>query len=142
LDVWDNEREVARLKASLSTLTSEVQHLYKLCAEWKEAEDSLRKKWTKIEEFDARRLELECIFSALQLANMVSVQSPDEQALAYSTVYVAHVIHCQLIPYCLPIFILYFHFIDLALADAEKKLKSVTNKLNSITSNFLSEKES
>jgi hypothetical protein len=52
-----------------------VQRLYKLCAEWKEAEDSLRKKWKKIEEFDARRSELECIYSALQRANMVSVQS-------------------------------------------------------------------
>jgi hypothetical protein len=59
----------------LSTLTSEVQRLYKSCAEWKEAEDSLRKKWKKIEEFDARRSELECIYSALQQANMVSVQS-------------------------------------------------------------------
>ena len=60
------------LKASLSTLTSEVQRLYKLCAKWKEAEDSLKKKWKKIEEFDARRSELECIYSALQRANMVS----------------------------------------------------------------------
>jgi hypothetical protein len=83
LDVWANEREVVGLKASLSTLTYEVQHMYKLCAEWKEAEDSLRKKWKKIKEFDAHRLELECIYSALQRANMVSVQSPDEQALAY-----------------------------------------------------------
>ncbi|KAF8688326.1 hypothetical protein HU200_042287 [Digitaria exilis] len=35
------------------------------------AEDSLKKKWKKIEEFDARRSELECIYSALQRANMV-----------------------------------------------------------------------
>jgi hypothetical protein len=136
LDIWTKEREVAGLKASLSTLTSEVQRLYKLCAEWKEAKDSLRKKWKKIEEFNARQSEVECIYSALQRANMVSVQSPDEQALAYVAAYAAHVIYYQLIPYCLLIFILYFHFIDLA----EKKLKSVTNKLNSITYNFLSEK--
>jgi hypothetical protein len=123
LDIWAKEREVAGLKASLSALTSEVQRLYKLCAKWKEAEDSLRKKWKKIEEFDACRSELECIYSALQQANMVSVQPPDEQALAYAAAYAAHFIYCQLIPYCLPIFIIYFHFIDLALADAEKKLK-------------------
>jgi hypothetical protein len=73
LDVWAKEREVAGLKASLNTLTSEVQRLYKLCAEWKEAEDSLKKKWKKIEEFDARRSELECIYSALLRANMVSL---------------------------------------------------------------------
>jgi hypothetical protein len=85
LDVWAKEREVAGLKASLSTLTSEVQRLYKLCAEWKEAKDSLSKKWKKIKEVDAHRSELECIYSALQWANMVSVQSPDEQALAYAT---------------------------------------------------------
>jgi hypothetical protein len=58
----------------LNTLTSEVQRLYKLCAEWKEAEDSLKKKWKKIEEFDARRSELECIYNALLRANMVSLE--------------------------------------------------------------------
>ena len=58
----------------MNTLTSEVQRLYKLCAEWKEAEDSLKKKWKKIEEFDARRSELECIYSALLRANMVSLE--------------------------------------------------------------------
>ena len=72
LDVWKKEREVAGLKASLSTLMSEVQRLNKLCAEWKEAEDSLRKKWKKIEEFDARRSELESIHTALLRANTVS----------------------------------------------------------------------
>ncbi|KAH7689288.1 HAUS augmin-like complex subunit 5 protein [Dioscorea alata] len=70
LDVWAKEREVAGLKASLSTLTSEVQRLNKLCTEWKEAEESLKKKWKKIEEFDARRSELECIYTALLRASM------------------------------------------------------------------------
>lgn len=71
LEVWAKEREAAGLKASLNTLVSEVQRLNKLCAERKEAEDSLRKKWKKIEEFDARRSELESIYSALLRANMV-----------------------------------------------------------------------
>ena len=71
LDVWAKEREVAGLKASLSTLTSEVQRLNKLCTEWKAAEESLKKKWKKIEEFDARRSELECIYTALLRASMV-----------------------------------------------------------------------
>ncbi|RZB53951.1 AUGMIN subunit 5 isoform B [Glycine soja] len=62
LDVWAKEREVAGLKASLNTLMSEIQRLNKLCAERKEAEDSLKKKWKKIEEFDARRSELETIY--------------------------------------------------------------------------------
>jgi hypothetical protein len=39
-------------------------------------------------------------------------------------------------------FFTFISFRDLALADSEKKLKSVTNKLDSITSNFPSEKES
>ncbi|RLN36092.1 AUGMIN subunit 5 [Panicum miliaceum] len=82
LDVWAKEREVAGLKASLSTLTSEVQRLYKLCAEWKEAEDSLKKKWKKIEEFDARRSELECIYSALQWANMDASAFWEQQPLS------------------------------------------------------------
>lgn len=71
LEVWSKERETAGLRASLNTLISEVQRLNKLCAERKEAEDSLRKKWKKIEEFDARRLELESIYTALLKANMV-----------------------------------------------------------------------
>lgn len=82
LDVWAKEREVAGLKASLSTLTSEVQRLYKLCAEWKEAEDSLKKKWKKIEEFDARRSELECIYSALLRANMEASAFWEQQPLS------------------------------------------------------------
>lgn len=71
LDVWTKEREAAGLKASLTTLMSEVQRLNMLCEERKEAEDSLKKKWKKIEEFDARRLELKSIYSALLRANMV-----------------------------------------------------------------------
>uniref|UniRef100_A0A0D9XDD2 AUGMIN subunit 5 n=1 Tax=Leersia perrieri TaxID=77586 RepID=A0A0D9XDD2_9ORYZ len=82
LDVWAKEREVAGLKASLSTLTSEVQRLYKLCAEWKEAEDSLKKKWKKIEEFDARRSELECIYNALLRANMEASTFWEQQPLS------------------------------------------------------------
>lgn len=62
---------MAGLKASLNTLLSEIQRLNKLCAERKEAEDSLKKKWKKIEEFDARRSELETIYSALLKANTV-----------------------------------------------------------------------
>ncbi|CAN4115508.1 unnamed protein product [Withania somnifera] len=71
LEVWTKEREAAGLKASVNTLMSEIQRLNKLCAERKEAEDSLRKKWKKIEEFDARRSELESIYSALLKASMV-----------------------------------------------------------------------
>ncbi|KAG0454299.1 hypothetical protein HPP92_025603 [Vanilla planifolia] len=70
LDVWAKERDVAGLKASINTLTSEVQRLNKLCLEWKEAEDSLRKKWKKIEEFDSRRSELESIYTAFLRANI------------------------------------------------------------------------
>ncbi|KAL9343736.1 hypothetical protein Peur_064167 [Populus x canadensis] len=65
LEVWAKEREAAGLRASLNTLISEIERLNKLCAERKEAEDSLRKKWKKIEEFDARRSELEAIYTAL-----------------------------------------------------------------------------
>uniref|UniRef100_M8CVR3 AUGMIN subunit 5 n=1 Tax=Aegilops tauschii TaxID=37682 RepID=M8CVR3_AEGTA len=82
LDVWAKEREVAGLKASLNTLTSEVQRLYKLCAEWKDAEDSLKKKWKKIEEFDARRSELECIYTALLRANMEASAFWEQQPLS------------------------------------------------------------
>lgn len=59
------------MRASLNTLMSEVHRLDKLCAERKEAENSLRKKWKKIEEFDARRSELESIYKALLKANLV-----------------------------------------------------------------------
>nr|GMD49836.1 AUGMIN subunit 5 [Ipomoea batatas]GMD58726.1 AUGMIN subunit 5 [Ipomoea batatas] len=70
LEVWAKEREAAGLQASVNTLMSEIQRLNKLCAERKEAEDSLRKKWKKIEEFDARRSELESIYNALLKASM------------------------------------------------------------------------
>ncbi|OVA16921.1 hypothetical protein BVC80_9049g57 [Macleaya cordata] len=82
LEVWAKEREAAGLRASLNTLTSEVQRLNKLCAEWKEAEESLRKKWKKIEEFDARRLELESIFTSLLKANMDAAAFWHQQPLA------------------------------------------------------------
>ncbi|KAL5723271.1 AUGMIN subunit 5 [Ranunculus cassubicifolius] len=82
LEVWAKEREAAGLKASLNTLTSEVQRLNKLCAEWKEAEESLRKKWKKIEEFDARRSELESIYTALLKANMDAAAFWNQQPLA------------------------------------------------------------
>lgn len=73
LEVWAREREGAGLKASINTLMMEIQRLNKLCEERKEAEDSLRKKWKKIEEFDARRSELESVYSALLRANMVNI---------------------------------------------------------------------
>ncbi|CAH1418487.1 unnamed protein product [Lactuca virosa] len=62
LKVWEKEREASGLKASLTTLMSKVQQLNMLCEERKEVEDSLSKKWKKIEEFDARRLELKSIY--------------------------------------------------------------------------------
>ncbi|KAI5665765.1 hypothetical protein M9H77_15618 [Catharanthus roseus] len=82
LEVWAKEREAAGLRASLSTLMSEIQRLNKLCAERKEAEDSLRKKWKKIEEFDARRSELECVYNALLRANMDAASFWSQQPLA------------------------------------------------------------
>ncbi|XP_057462891.1 AUGMIN subunit 5 [Actinidia eriantha] len=81
-EVWAKEREAAGLRASLNTLKSEVQRLNKLCAERKEAEDSLRKKWKKIEEFDARRSELEAIYNALLKANMDATAFWGQQPLA------------------------------------------------------------
>lgn len=75
MDVWGKEREAAGLRASLNTLLSEIQRLNKLCAERKEAEHSLKQKWKKIEEFDARRSELETIYTTLLKANMVIFQT-------------------------------------------------------------------
>ncbi|KAI3808628.1 hypothetical protein L1987_24584 [Smallanthus sonchifolius] len=75
LEVWDMEREAAGLKASLTTLTCEIQRLNVLCLERKEVEDSLNKKWKKIEEFDARRLELKSIYNALIKANTLTFDS-------------------------------------------------------------------
>ncbi|KAI0498632.1 hypothetical protein KFK09_019522 [Dendrobium nobile] len=54
MGVWAKERDVAGLRVIINSLTSEVQHLNKTCAEWKEADDSLRRKWKKIKEFDCR----------------------------------------------------------------------------------------
>ena len=50
---------------------AEIQRLNKLCAERKEAEDSSKKKWKKIEEFDAGRSKSETIYTALLKANVV-----------------------------------------------------------------------
>ncbi|KAJ7974268.1 AUGMIN subunit 5 [Quillaja saponaria] len=81
LDVWAKEREVAGLKASFNTLMFEIQRLNKLCAERKEAEDSLKKKWKKIEEFDARRSELEAIYNSLLKANTDAATFWNQQPL-------------------------------------------------------------
>ncbi|KAF8107299.1 hypothetical protein N665_0124s0090 [Sinapis alba] len=82
LDVWGKEREAAGLRASLNTLISEIQRLKKLCAERKEAEHSLKQKWKKIEEFDARRSELETIYTTLLKANMDAAAFWSQQPLA------------------------------------------------------------
>ncbi|KAK8916469.1 hypothetical protein KSP39_PZI022463 [Platanthera zijinensis] len=82
MDVWAKERDAAGLRASINTLTSEVQRLNKTCAEWREAEDSLRNKWKKIEEFDSRRLELESIYTALLHANTEASEFWDHQPTA------------------------------------------------------------
>ncbi|CDY19976.1 BnaA09g02750D [Brassica napus] len=82
LDVWGKEREAAGLRASLNTLLSEIQRLNKLCAERKEAEHSLKQKWKKIEEFDARRSELETIYTTLLKANMDATAFWNQQPLA------------------------------------------------------------
>ncbi|XP_031489847.1 AUGMIN subunit 5 [Nymphaea colorata] len=82
LDVWAKEREAAGLRAGLNTLASEVQRLQKLCSEWKEAEDSLRKKWKKVEEFDARRSELEVVYASLLRTNMDAVAFWSQQPIA------------------------------------------------------------
>ncbi|KAG2316400.1 hypothetical protein Bca52824_019522 [Brassica carinata] len=82
LDVWGKERDAAGLKASLNTLVSEIQGLSKLCAERKETEHSLKQKWKKIEEFDARRSELETIYTTLLKANMDAAAFWNQQPLA------------------------------------------------------------
>ncbi|TQE00222.1 hypothetical protein C1H46_014140 [Malus baccata] len=82
LEVWAKEREVAGLRASLNTLMSEIQRLNKLCAERKEAEDSLKKKWKKIEEFDYRRSELEIVYTSLLKVNMDAAAFWNQQPLA------------------------------------------------------------
>ncbi|KAL3636532.1 AUGMIN subunit 5 [Castilleja foliolosa] len=82
LEVWAKEREAAGMRAGFNTLLSEVHRLDKLCAERKEAENSLRKKWKKIEEFDARRSELESIYKALLKANKDAASFWSQQPLA------------------------------------------------------------
>ncbi|KAL4577315.1 hypothetical protein LXL04_013422 [Taraxacum kok-saghyz] len=81
LEVWAMEREAAGLKASLTTLMSEVHRLNILCEDRKEAEDSLNKKWKKIEEFDGRRSELKFISDSLMKANMEAVNFWSQQPL-------------------------------------------------------------
>ena len=71
LEVWAKERDLAGMRASVNTINSEVQRLQKMCEERRDAEESLQEKWKKIEEFDARRVELESIYTALLRANMV-----------------------------------------------------------------------
>lgn len=63
------------MRASVNTINSEVQRLQKMCEERRDAEESLQEKWKRIEEFDARRLELESIYTALLRANMVCLLS-------------------------------------------------------------------
>ncbi|KAJ9540495.1 hypothetical protein OSB04_027001 [Centaurea solstitialis] len=82
LEVWAKEREASGLRASLITLMTEVQRLDVLCKERKEAEDSLKKKWKKIEEFDARRLELKSIYNALMRANTDAAAFWSQQPVA------------------------------------------------------------
>ncbi|KAL8228488.1 hypothetical protein R6Q57_016072 [Mikania cordata] len=82
LDVWAKEREASGLKASLTTLKYEVQWFNMLCEERREAEDSLKKKWKKIEESDAQRLEINSIYSALLSANMDAPTFWTQQPLA------------------------------------------------------------
>ena len=71
LEVWAKDRELAGTRASVNTLTLEVQRLNKMCEERRKAEEALRQKWKRIEEFDSRRMELEAIYTALLRANMV-----------------------------------------------------------------------
>ncbi|GJZ19285.1 augmin subunit 5-like protein [Tanacetum coccineum] len=82
LDVWAMEREAAAIKASLTTLTYEVQRLSMLCEERRGAEESLKKKLKQIEEFDARRLELKSICDGLMKANTDAAAFWSQQPLA------------------------------------------------------------
>nr|GEU45461.1 augmin subunit 5-like [Tanacetum cinerariifolium] len=70
LDVWAMEREVAAIKASLTTLTYEVQRFSMLCEEKRGAKESLKKKLNKIKEFDDQRLELKSICDGFMKANI------------------------------------------------------------------------
>ncbi|KAG0559122.1 hypothetical protein KC19_10G080700 [Ceratodon purpureus] len=80
LEVWAKERELAGMRASVNTINSEVQRLQKMCEERRDAEESLQEKWKKIEEFDARRVELESIYSALLRANMAAAASWEQHS--------------------------------------------------------------
>jgi len=51
LKVWGKEREVNKLKESLITLTSKLKDMCTVKKDGEEAEDSLRKKWRKIDKF-------------------------------------------------------------------------------------------
>ncbi|KAI5055330.1 hypothetical protein GOP47_0030475 [Adiantum capillus-veneris] len=96
LDVWAKERELAGLKASVSTLTSEVQRLQKMCEERRAAEEALRKKWKRIEEFDGRRSELESIYSQLIHLNMAAASAWEQhtqRAREYSATTVIPLCH-------------------------------------------------
>ncbi|MCO5566798.1 hypothetical protein L7F22_020479 [Adiantum nelumboides] len=96
LDVWAKERELAGLKASVSTLTSEVQRLQKMCEERRAAEEALRKKWKRIEEFDGRRTELESIYSELIHLNLVAASAWEQhtqRAREYSATTVIPLCH-------------------------------------------------
>eukprot|EP00250_Pteridium_aquilinum_P000743 c10900_g1_i1 orf=227-2737(+) len=96
LDVWAKERELAGLKASVTTLTNEVERLQKMCEERKAAEDALRKKWKRIEEFDARRTELESIYTELIHINLAAASAWEQhtqRAREYSATTVIPLCH-------------------------------------------------
>ncbi|KAG0627515.1 hypothetical protein M758_2G207400 [Ceratodon purpureus] len=82
LEVWAKERELAGVRASVNTLTSEVQRLHKLCEERRKAEEALRQKWKRIEEFDSRRMGLESIYTALLRANMAAAAAWEHHSRA------------------------------------------------------------
>ena len=77
LEVWAKDRELAGARASVNTLTLEVQRLNKMCEERRKTEEALRQKWKRIEEFDSRRMELEAVYTALLWANMVLLAQED-----------------------------------------------------------------
>ncbi|BBN14348.1 HAUS augmin-like complex subunit 5 [Marchantia polymorpha subsp. ruderalis] len=82
LEVWGKERELAGLKSSVDMLTSEIQRLKMMCEERKQAKEDLRRKWRKIEEFNARRMELESVYGALIHANRTAAMSWEQHMTA------------------------------------------------------------
>ncbi|CAM6086709.1 unnamed protein product [Calypogeia fissa] len=82
LEVWSKERELGGLRASVDKLQSEVQRLTMMCEERRQAKEDLRQKWRKIEEFNARRMELESIYTALIHANMAAAASWEQHMVA------------------------------------------------------------